>query len=133
MLTEAQAIAVAVLFGLFQLVFVSGVRTRAYGTEWNMGARDKTPLERRTALIGRLERAQRNFEESFPLFAAAALAVMVLGRSGELTRLAATAYVVARLLYVPLYAAGVPVIRSLVWAAGALAVLVLAGAALGIV
>ena len=42
---------------------------------------------------------------------------MALGRTGGTTLLGAWIYVIARALYVPLYASGVPVLRSLVWLA----------------
>jgi uncharacterized MAPEG superfamily protein len=43
------------------------------------------------------------------------LIVHVTGRENTLTHYGALAYFVARLVYVPLYAAGVPFVRSLVW------------------
>jgi uncharacterized MAPEG superfamily protein len=39
----------------------------------------------------------------------------VAGREGTLTHWGVLLYFAARLIYVPLYAAGVPFIRSLVW------------------
>ena len=37
------------------------------------------------------------------------------GKLGDLTLWGSVLYVVARALYVPLYAAGIPMVRSLVW------------------
>jgi uncharacterized MAPEG superfamily protein len=37
------------------------------------------------------------------------------GREGTLTLYGAWLYIVARVVYVPLYAAGIPFLRSLVW------------------
>src|SRR3954466_13390832 len=50
------------------------VKTRQYGTKWNMGARDEA-LEPPQPIVGRLARAQANFFETFPIYAAAALIV----------------------------------------------------------
>lgn len=58
-----------------------------------------------------------NFLETFPIFAAALLAAVMLGRTGGTTLAGAWLYVIARALYVPFYAAGVPVMRSLLWIA----------------
>jgi uncharacterized MAPEG superfamily protein len=62
-----------------------------------------------------LERALRNFLETFPVFVALVLMVHVLGRENALSAWGAGLYVAARLVYVPLYAFGVPLVRSLVW------------------
>lgn len=55
--------------------------------------------------------------ETFPFFAAAVLAVVLTQRASPETALGAQVYFWARLAYVPLYAAGVPYARTLVWAA----------------
>jgi len=49
------------------------------------------------------------------VFAAAAIAVVVAGRQDASTGLAVQLYFWARLAYVPLYAFGVPYVRSLAW------------------
>ncbi len=51
------------------------------------------------------------------MFAAAVLAAHALDRTGDMTLLGAQIYLAARVLYVPLYAFGVPLVRSLVWGA----------------
>jgi uncharacterized MAPEG superfamily protein len=53
--------------------------------------------------------------ETFPLFAAVVLAARATGTHDALTGLGAQLSFWARVAYVPLYAAGVPVVRSLVW------------------
>ena len=60
-----------------------------------------------------------------PRFAAAAIAVVVAGRGNDTTALAAQAYFWARVVYLPLYAAGVPYVRSLVWLVSLLSILAL--------
>jgi uncharacterized MAPEG superfamily protein len=49
------------------------------------------------------------------VFVAALLLVRVLGREGTLSEWGAGLYVSARVVYLFLYMAGVPLIRSLVW------------------
>ncbi|GAB3061503.1 MAPEG family protein [Stenotrophomonas tumulicola] len=103
--------------------------TRERGTRWNASARDgdSRPVG---VLAGRLQRAQANFLETFPMFAAAALAVVVAGRQDSSTALAVQLYFWARLVYVPLYAFGVPYVRSLAWVVSLAGVLMLAWALL---
>jgi len=66
-------------------------------------------------VAGRLDRALHNFIESFPLFAAVVLAAHVSDTHDALTEWGALLYFWARVAYVPLYALGIPLIRSLVW------------------
>jgi uncharacterized MAPEG superfamily protein len=76
-------------------------------------------------LAGRLQRAQSNFMETFPFFAAAVLAVVLTQRQDGMTALAVQLYFWARLIYLPLYAAGVPYVRSLVWLVSLLGIVML--------
>jgi uncharacterized MAPEG superfamily protein len=65
-------------------------------------------------VAGRLERALRNYLETFPLFAAAVLIANVLGRHSWLTEWGVLLYLPSRMVYLALYAGGVFLIRSLV-------------------
>ncbi|MBA0224716.1 hypothetical protein D7U89_04285 [Stenotrophomonas maltophilia] len=124
MATELTMLAWSALLGFVYIFATSTVVTRERGMKWNASARDgdAKPL---SPLAGRLQRAQSNFLETFPFFAAAAIAVVVAGRSNDTTALAAQAYVWARVVYLPLYAAGVPYVRSLVWLVSLLSILAL--------
>jgi len=104
----------AILLALVQILWAGQLRTRAYGTDWNVGARDAQmpPLP---PLAGRVARAQANLFETLPLFFAAVLGAAAAGHLGWKTQAGSVVYVVGRLVYLPLYAAGVPVVRTLVW------------------
>ena len=69
-----------------------------------------------TQSIDRLRKLLFLFE-TLPIFAAAVVVAHVAGREGDLTLWGAWLYLVGRVVYVPLYAAGIPYVRSLVWAA----------------
>jgi uncharacterized MAPEG superfamily protein len=112
---ELQLLAVAVIIGLVHLVWASAAAQPQRGLKWNVGSRE-TPVVL-TGMAGRLERASANFRETFPLFAAAVLTVYLSGRIGFISAHGALLYVAARAIYLPLYAFGVPVARSLVWVA----------------
>lgn len=111
---EIHMLAWAVVLGIVQLVLASTTMTAQRGTKWNASARDGTPAPL-TGVAARLERALRNFLETFAFFAAAVLAVVLTQRADAHTALGAQLYFWARVAYVPLYAAGIPYIRSLVW------------------
>ena len=126
MTIELRMLAWAIVLGIVQVLLAASGSTAQRGLKWNASARDGTP----TPLQGvqaRLERALRNFLETFPLFAAGVLGVVAMQRAGSLSALAVQLYFWARVLYVPLYAAGVPYLRSLVWAVSLLGILILVG------
>ncbi len=104
---------------LVHIMAAAQARTKQYGTTWNTGARDEAmpPLR---PLPARLLRAQANLFETLPLFAAAVLAVVVGDRTGTLSEVGAWMYFLGRLVYLPLYALGVPVVRTIVWAIASL-------------
>src|SRR4051794_29819880 len=87
------------------------VKTRQYGTKWNMGARDEE-LPAPQPVVGRLARAQVNFYEPFPLYAAAALIVSVAHLTNRWTAIGALLWIGGRIVYLPLYAMGVPYVRT---------------------
>ena len=72
-------------------------------------------------------RARGNFLETFPLAIVALLGVVVAGKANGLSAIAAWVWLAARLVYLPLYWAGVPKVRTLVWAIALLALLVVLG------
>ena len=121
MTTELILLACAVLLGLVHIVLASHTASWQRGYRWTAGPRDGlvSPL---TGLAGRLQRALDNFTETFPLFAAALLAAHVAGKTGDLTLWGAEVYLGARVAYLPLYAAGVYLVRSLVWNMAALGI-----------
>jgi len=103
-----------IALALVNILWAGNVRTKQYGTDWNMGARDgdMPPLN---PLAGRLLRAQANLYETLPLFIAALLGAAMLDRFGWKTEVGASLYFVGRLIYLPLYAAGIPKIRTLIF------------------
>jgi len=87
-----------------------------------------SPRDERRAFSGLAGRAKRAADNSFiamAYFAPAALAVHVLDRGGSLTLVAAQLFLAARIVYIPLYVAGVPWLRTGVWILGFLATLYL--------
>jgi uncharacterized MAPEG superfamily protein len=125
-LMELQILFCAVALGLVQLglTIVMNLLVRA---QWAAGPRDEPGIP--LGKIGeRLERAYRNFLETFPLFAAAVLIDQALGKSTPLTMLGVQLYIWARLIYVPLYVAGIPFVRTLVWIGSLIAILLVMSA-----
>ena len=114
MTTELTYLAATLVLALVQIFLPAGARTMEFGSKWNAGARDQTPVSQ-NPVVGRLERAQSNLYETLPLFIGAVLIAHVTGAESALTLWGVALYFWARVAYVPLYALGVPYIRSLVW------------------
>jgi uncharacterized MAPEG superfamily protein len=126
MTPEFILLALTLILALVQIGAAAVARTAELGVKWNAGPRDvESPPPGKVA--GRLMRAQANLFETLPIFAAAVIVAHIAGKDGTLTVLGAQLYFFGRLVYLPLYAFGVPYIRSLVWlvaAAGLVMVIV---------
>jgi uncharacterized MAPEG superfamily protein len=103
------------VLAVVQILLPAMLRTSETGVDYNAGPRDAPSSAPVGTVTARLQRAQHNLFETLPLFAAAILIAHAADRTGALTYWGAVIYLAARVLYVPLYAAGIPVIRSLIW------------------
>ena len=114
MTPEFILLALTLILALVQIGAAGMARTAELGGKWNAGPRDgAAPPPGKVA--GRLMRAQANLFETLPIFAAAVIMAHIAGKDGILTGVGAHLYFFGRLIYVPLYAFGIPYIRSLVW------------------
>ena len=104
----------SVALGFLHIVAASHAASLQRGYRWTAGARDEN-LPPLSGVAGRLDRASRNFFETFPLFATVVLVVVVAGKNSSLSFWGAQLYFWSRVAYLPLYAAGVWLLRSLVW------------------
>lgn len=111
---EAWSLLAAMVLGLAHLTAASFTFKAQVGNAYTVGARDEDI--RPTGVAARLDRAQRNFLETFPIFVAAVLLLETLERTGGwLSLTGAAIYVGGRTLFLPLYAAGVPWLRTFSW------------------
>lgn len=129
---EGTILAWAGLLAVAQLLLMAVPANLQMGSDWLAGPRDSEPPRELGVVPARLKRAFENHVEGLVMFAAAVAAVALTGASSALTEGAAAVYLVARVVYVPLYAFGIPWVRSAVWAVGFFATAtMLAAAALG--
>jgi len=112
---EVRMLCWAMVLGLAQLVVATTLATKDQGLAYNLSPRDLPPPSV-GKLAARMLRAFSNFKETFVFFAAAILAVMLTSRNNATSALGAQLYFWARLTYVPVYAAGIPALRTMVWA-----------------
>lgn len=124
--TELLVLGLGAVLLLVHVLLAGHYRTRQYGTAWNTGARDEAmpPLD---PVPARLLRAQANYLETFPIAIVALLGVVVAGKASDLTAAAAWVWLGARVVYLPLYGAGVPKVRTAVWGVATLAIVTVLG------
>jgi uncharacterized MAPEG superfamily protein len=113
---EVQLLVAAVVMGLVHLVIATVAGSGGHrDTAWLLGPRDDPrPVSGQAA---RLSRAYANFEETFPLFAVSVIAVVFAGKTGTQATFGCWLYLIGRLLYIPLYWLGLPVVRTIAWTA----------------
>jgi uncharacterized MAPEG superfamily protein len=124
--TELGVLVLGAVLLLVHILLTGQFKTQQYGLDWNAGPRD-TPMPPLNAVAGRLERAQINFQETFPVAIVALMGVVLAGKTGPVTAIAAWTWLAARVAYLPLYWAGVPYVRSAAWMVATLALVVLLG------
>ena len=101
------------------LLLASLIRARAWtpaGLKLAFGNRDDMPEP--TPLAGRAMRTATNTVEGFVLFAAIALVAHAAGMENARVTFGAEIFFWSRLVYIPVYYAGITVLRTLVWGAG---------------
>lgn len=130
MSTEIIMLGCAAALVILQIVLQAGSVGLFLPPSYLMGAQD-AQAKVENVFVQRLARALRNLLETFPLFAAVALALAVTGRTGGMAALGAQIYVWARTAYLPLYVLGVPVARTLAWVASMAGIVMMLAALLG--
>ena len=117
--TELVALALSVVLLVAQIMLQAMTMTAEVGLNYNASARDE-PRPVRGVMAGRAERALRNLLETYPAFVALALLLAITGRTGGIGAAGAWLWLIARVLYAPLYLYGVAYVRSLAWGAALL-------------
>ncbi len=91
----------------------------------NLGPRD---LVRPLSVTGqRAARALANMHEAMPVFLGLALMNLIVAPQASLALTGAWVFLIARVLYVPLYLGGVPAVRTLAWVASWVGLILMLG------
>jgi uncharacterized MAPEG superfamily protein len=80
------------------------------GLGWALGPQDED--REQNAIAGRIQRALRNYLETLPAFIALALTLAVTEMGTATSALGAAIWFWARVAYIPAYASGIPLVRS---------------------
>ncbi len=104
----------SVVLLLAHLTVMSVFKTADIGIAKGLGPRDGDASPD-GVIAPRLIRAFDNYLETWPAFIALALVLAVAGAGTAISALGAAVWFWARVVYVPIYAAGIPGVRTLVW------------------
>ena len=111
---ELTLLVASIFVGIVHIVIVAHLQSWRRGYRWTASSREQpgAPL---TGVAGRVERALKNYAETFPFFVAAILITTATGTHNWLTVWGANLYFWGRLIYAFLYAADFPMARSIIW------------------
>ncbi|ESQ78829.1 MAPEG family protein [Asticcacaulis sp. YBE204] len=105
MTVELQVLVFAALWGLIQILIAAVAPAARPGYfQWNASPRD-TEFDF-GPVFGRMNRAYKNFLETFPIFAVIVLALVFSGRADDISKWGVHVYLFARIAYFPAYALG---------------------------
>jgi uncharacterized MAPEG superfamily protein len=116
MLADTTTLVLAAILTWLMLLTSSALRTRPLhhgGAARALGNRDD--LGEPTPIAGRADRAAKNMLENLVLFIALLAAVHFAGKVNDQVQLGANIFFWSRLVYWPVYVAGIPVLRALIW------------------
>ena len=113
MTAELSLLAWSAVLTFVQAMIPATILLMSRGMPLAVGNREDWPAGE--GLCGRAQRAHRNMLENLPIFAALILVAHVGGASNDMTLLGAQLFFWARLVYAVVYIAGVPWVRTLVW------------------
>jgi uncharacterized MAPEG superfamily protein len=130
MTPELTALTLAALLQAVQYLLYAIPANRELGPGYTMSARDREPSRQPSEKTARLGRALTNHFEGLILFTIACTVITLAGKSTPFTAACAFAYLGARILYIPAYYLGLSPWRSLIWAVGFLATVLMLLAAL---
>jgi len=111
---ELFGLVASVALGIVHIVLASHSASLQRSYTWTAGARD-AELPALSGVAGRLSRASANYLETFPYFGLLALAVYAADVSSATSAWGVWLYLFGRVLYLPLYAFGVFLVRSIAW------------------
>tara|TARA_R110002020_G_scaffold281118_3_gene496820 strand:+ start:56 stop:451 length:396 start_codon:yes stop_codon:yes gene_type:complete len=118
MTPEITVLTLAALLQVATFIAYAIPANRELGPGYTMSARDREPSKALSDSTARLGRAFNNMFEALALFAVAVVVLHLSGQNTTYTAILAWVFLAARVAYVPAYAFGLRPGRSLIWAVG---------------
>jgi uncharacterized MAPEG superfamily protein len=111
-MSELVCLELSILLWIVHVLVQAAQAGSALNTDYLLGARDQTRSPKGTS-YGRATRALNNYVENFTPFVAADLGLIATQHAGGW---GPTIWILARIVYVPLYLGGVKYARTAAWA-----------------
>ncbi|KMK66339.1 MAPEG family protein [Puniceibacterium sp. IMCC21224] len=118
MTPELTILTLATLLQVLQFVLFAIPANLELGPGYTSSARDRPPSKPMSEKTARLQRAMNNHFEGLILFAVAVFVITFSDQGDGITAACALLYLIARIAYVPAYYFGLRPWRSLIWAIG---------------
>jgi len=113
MTPELQYLVYGIILLIVHVIVQATFSDLSKGLGWALGPQDET--REQSAVAARIERALRNYLETFVGFAALAFLLAVTELGNATSALGAAVWFWARIAYIPAYASGIPMVRSVAW------------------
>ena len=113
-MSELTCLELSVVLWLVHILVQGAVGNAVMPSGYLATARDK-PAAASGVLYGRATRALANYVENFTPFVAVALALIATQRTGGAGAVGATIWILARIVYLPIYVFGIIYVRTAVW------------------
>ncbi len=120
-MSEFACLQLSVLLWVVHVLCEAGAGQSAFPPPYLLSSRDK-PLAPQGLIYGRAKRALANYVENFTAFVALDLAFIALRLSAGIWP---TVWIIARIVYLPLYLFNVIYARSIVWGVSLVAILMM--------
>jgi uncharacterized MAPEG superfamily protein len=125
-MSELTCLELSVLLWVAHVLVQAATARAEFGDAYLFTPRDTEPAAKGLA-CGRATRALHNYVENLGPFIAMALALIATGRHGGLGAAGATIWILARIVYLPIYLAGVIYLRTALWAISVVGLLMMLG------
>ena len=113
MTPELTYLTYAVILLIVHMIIQATLSDLSKGIGWALGPQDEA--REQNEIAGRVERALRNYVYNLPAFIALALMLNVTDLGTASTATGAALWFWARVAYIPAYASGLPLVRSVAW------------------
>ncbi len=120
-MSELACLELSILLWVLHVLCQAGIGTKELSSRYLFSSRDK-PTAPSGVMAGRATRALANYVENLVPFAALDLALIVTQQSGGIWP---TVWILARIVYLPLYLLDVIYVRSVAWGVGLVAMLMM--------
>ena len=122
-MTELTCLELSVILWLAHILTQAITARGEFGDDYLFSPRDANKAAKGLN-VGRATRALHNYIENYVPFVATDLALIATGHTGGI---GATIWIIARIVYLPMYMMGVKYVRTTCWAVGVVGLLMMLG------